>query len=397
MLKLKPLLNTISSLLSYAGCIVVSLLVMYYLNGTIGIFMASALICGFILSLLLTLAALKSLRFEISADDVVAAKGETINCVVKLYNTLILPVPVVEITAGHSAHFAMDEVPLYKTAAAGKAVNTVKIPMKAVHSGLGEIRIERVCISDFLGIFGFTVQIPEQTVFKVAVYPDIPDAAVQTDFLKTTNSFIGDDDEEEESNESSQIPTGQPGYDHREYIPGDPIKRINYKMSSKRNIYMIRLDEVIRGTGQMFFLDCPVGEETERSLAVRDRVIEGALAMFMMLVREGRDAFFYYLSEGLWLGTEIHELNDVYRLQEILSAYSPSAAKTPVPTEIINAGKTPICFTAASKDAPQSALEIASKHPNALIISAADSGLNITDAEQWVITEDFEFIKSSEK
>lgn len=392
--KTSPVFRTASSLLSYTGCIAVSFMIMYYLNGTIGVFLASSLISALILSLMLTFIASKTLSIEISTDTEAAAKGETLNCIVKLSNSAPLPVPVAEIETECSPQLSTGEFPIYKGAVAGRSVNTINIPMTAVHSGLATIRIKRVALSDFLGIFSFPLKISEeQRTFKVAVYPDIPDAAVQTDFLKTAR-FSGSDDEEEESNETSPIPTGLPGYDHREYIPGDPIKRINWKMSSKRDIYMVRLDEQIRGTGQMFFLDCPVMEDTDYTLTVRDNVIEGALAMLGMLAKEGRDAFFYFCSDGLWLGHEIHEQKDIYTLQEMLADLSPCETTALVPGDITNAGKTPICFTAAVKDRSESVMQIMRQFPEAMVISALDAGLELDGPGCWVISQEFEFTRS---
>lgn len=392
--KISPTVRTISSFLSYTGCILISLMIMYYLNGTIGIFLASALICALVLSLFLTLIARRTLEVQISTDTKAAAKGEMINCIVKLNNSMILPVPVAEVELECSPQLDMGKVSVFKCAVMGRMGNTVKIPLKAVHSGLAEVHVKRVALSDFLGIFTFALKVPEDELsFKAAVYPDIPDAVVQTDFLKTANRFSSNDDEEEESGETSQLPTGTAGYDHREYVPGDPIKRINWKLSSKRDIYMIRLDEQIHGTGQMFFLDCPVMEDTEFSLKVRDTVIEGALAMFMMLVREGRDATFYFCKKGAWIENEIHEQGDVLKIQELLSDYTPCEPPEPVPPQIAAAGKTPICFSSALKDCAYSAEQIASLYPEALIITAYESGVVLANDGHWTITDEFEFSK----
>lgn len=392
--KNRTVLKTISSVLSYSGCIVISLMVMYYLDGTIGVFLVSALTFALILSLLLTLIARKTLEIRISTDSKAAAKGERINCVVKLNNSFILPVPVVEVELECSPQIDLGRVSVFKGAVMGRMGNTIRIPMRAAHSGLAEVRVKRVGLSDFLGIFTFNMKLPEDELsFKAAVYPDIPDAVVQTDFLKTANRFSSNDDEEEESGETSQLPTGTAGYDHREYVPGDPIKRINWKLSSKRDVYMIRLDEQIHGTGQLFFLDCPVMDDTDETLGVRDTVIEGALAMFSMLVREGRDATFYFCKDGAWIENEIHEQGDVLRLQEMLADYAPCEPPALVPEQIGAAAKTPICFTAALKDNAYNASQIAAMYPEALIISAFEAGVALENGVQWAITEDFEFTK----
>ena len=34
-----------------------------------------------------------------------------------------------------------------------------------------------------------------------------------------------------------------PGYEHREYVAGDSPRRVNYKLSAKKQKLMVRLDE----------------------------------------------------------------------------------------------------------------------------------------------------------
>ncbi|MBQ9604996.1 MAG: hypothetical protein IJR45_06245, partial [Firmicutes bacterium] len=196
--KNRPVFKTVASVLSYLGCIGISLLVMYYLNGTIGVFLVSALAFAFVLSLLLTLIASKTLEIQISTDSRAAAKGEMIYCIVKLNNSMILPVPVVEAEMECTPQLTLGKSSVFKCAVMGRMGNSMKIPMLAVHSGLADVRVKSVGLSDFLGIFTFKMNVPEEELsFKVAVYPDIPDAVVQTDFLKTANRFSSNDDEEE--------------------------------------------------------------------------------------------------------------------------------------------------------------------------------------------------------
>lgn len=389
-------IKTIRALTSYIGCIVITLGVMYFLDGTAGIILTYALACAFIVSLVMTLVVFKSISVSIDADKTLLAKDETFTCIVRLSKSLIMPAPIIEIKANCTEHLSLTGGDLFKGSLAGREVNAVKIPVKAKHSGSALITIEKITLTDFLGIFSFDLPVKEaDRTMKISVYPDIPDAAVQTDFLKTTTKFQSNDDEEEESDENSIIPTGMPGYDHRQYFPGDPIKRINWKLSSKRDIYMIRLDEQICGAGQMFFLDCPPDEETDHILSVRDTVIEGALTMFMMLVREGREATFFYCRDGLWLSEEIHNMGDVYRIQEQLSDYSPCEPPSLIPSEIGAAGKTPICFTAATENNTGSAVQIANQAPNGLLICAEKSGMRLIGSNFWTISQEFEFRKQT--
>ena len=388
--------KTFRSVMSYLGCIVITLGVTYYLDGAAGIMLTVALVCALVLSLILTLAVIGTITVNISADKTMLVKGESLKCIVKLSNKILIPAPVIEIEADCSPQLTIETSPIYKGALAGRSANVIKIPMTARYSGTAHLIIKRVTLTDYLGIFSFRLKVPQDELsFKVGVYPNIPDTTVQTDFLKTTNKFSNDDDEEEESDEISITSTGMPGYDHRQYYPGDPIKKINWKLSSKRDIYMVRLDEQIRGAGQMFFLDCPLYEENEDTLRIRDNVIEGALTMFSMIIHEGREATFFFPSDGLWLANEIHDQKDILRLQELLAEFTPCEPPTCVPAEIMNAGKTPIVFSTAYRNQSEGLMKIVAQCPEALVITAQQAGVALICPDMWTISDEFEFIKQN--
>ncbi len=390
-------MRTLKSLLAYIGCIAIAVYVALYIDGTVGIILTIALSLALVISLALTLIVLPFIKVEITSDKSLLTKGERLELSVKLSKSIIIPVPVIEISADCSPQLEMPDGKLFLGSVAGTETTVVKIPYNAKFSGASEIKLLKIMLTDYLGIFRFKIKTDEKELtISTSIYPDIPDAAVQTDFLKTTSMFSDSDDDEEETDETAIGSTGMPGYDHRQYSPGDPIKRINWKLSSKRDIYMVRLDEKVCGSGQMFFLDCPKLDETERALEARDNVIESALAMFTMLVREGREASFFFYSGGLWLRTDIHSIGEVYALQEQLSSLAPSNPSKLIPDEIMNAGKTPICFTTAINDCMHSVTEIVAACPDALIISSMTAQLPHISTNLWTVSNDYEFRKQSE-
>lgn len=385
--------RTVTSLLSYLGCIGITLAVTHYIDGTAGVILAAALICAFVVSVIITALVAWFINVEVTADKSAANKGDTVTLSVKLSKRIFVPSPVIEIYAGSSPQLSPKQGLYFKAALAGRETNCVDIPFTAKYSGAASLGVTEIRLTDFLGIFSFRLDKLAAELQKVSVYPDIPDAAVQTDFLKTTSMFANNDDDDEESDETSMIPTGLAGYEHRSYVPGDPIKRINWKLSSKRDEYMVRLDERIAGAGQMFFLDAPDTGSTEYALAVRDNVIEGALAVFTMLIREGREATFFYPADGLWNSFEIHAIGDVYQIQEQLSSFKPDKTPSLIPEAITSAGKVPICFTAATSDNSGSAVRIASASADAMLICSAASGLQNISSNMWTISYEFELKK----
>lgn len=384
--------QTLAALASYLGCIGIALIVMYFFNGTFGILIATALGCAFFVSVAATLIVMYFVKIEIKLDKQWVSKGETFKCLISLSKRIIIPAPLIEVNIGCTPQISK-KIDVCRVSLSGNEVNVVEIPLTAKYSGAAEVRIDEVLISDYLGIFRFRLKKDNiNSVMKLSVYPNIPDVPVQTDFLKTAVLFSADDDEEE-TDETANGQTGQPGYDHREYYPGDPIKRINWKMSSKRDIYMIRLDEKISESGQVFFLDSPNLPENDCNLSIRDNVIEGMLAVFNMLVREGKETTFFFAEKDIWQRIDIRTAEDIYILQERFAGFVPCTLKNVLPAEITDIGKTPICFTSATSDYSQSASRIASEFPDVLMICAASSGLSRLTSDMWIMSNEFELKK----
>ena len=93
-------------------------------------------------------------------------------------------------------------------------------------------------LRDFLGIVYLNSRVrPEPAA--VAVLPRIVDYTGP----EVPLSLLPSDDDEDEA--QSLLTGGIPGYDHRDYVPGDPLRRINYKLSAKKRRLLVRKDENI--------------------------------------------------------------------------------------------------------------------------------------------------------
>ena len=386
--------KTVVSLLNYIGCIGMALFVTFIIDGTIGIMLTYALVIALAVSLILTLAVLRFISVQPVLSHSAVSKRDKLLCEIKLSNSFPLPAPVIEVEIESSAHFSVEGENVLKGSVSGKGMNTLRFELTAVHSGKAHIRIKSVRLTDYLGIFSFKLKTDgELTDLTAAIYPDIPPAEIQTSLIKTSASFMSSDDDEEESDEASSVPTGLAGYDHREYVAGDPIKRINWKASSKRDVLLVRLDEKIKGSGRTFLLDCPATNEDDAALTVRDNVIEGALALLNSLLRDGRDASFHYCKQGLWMEAEIRTDADVFALQEELADFEPSEKASLIPDSLRSDSKSLICFTSAFAGNCASAEYIVSQRPDTMIISSYASSLPVLTSNQWVISSGFELNK----
>lgn len=160
--------------------------------------------------------------------------------------------------------------------------SSVKISLRAAECGLNKLRIEDIVLRDFLGLISLRSDIrPEQCA--AAVLPRIVDytgPAVPPSLLPS--------DEDEETGQSL-LTGGLPGYEHREYVPGDPPRRINYKLSAKKRTLLVRKSEATAAQSTDIVLaPNSDGNCAEQALALSGRLIaDGGTARVIC----GEDSF----------------------------------------------------------------------------------------------------------
>lgn len=114
----------------------------------------------------------------------------------------------------------------------------IRIKLRASECGLNRMDIRSVVLRDFLGIVYLDSPMRPECA-EAAVLPRV----VNYEGPEVPPSLLPSDDDEEST--QSLLTGGLPGYEHREYVPGDPLRRINYKLSVKKRALMVRKDENI--------------------------------------------------------------------------------------------------------------------------------------------------------
>ena len=123
-----------------------------------------------------------------------------------------------------------------KTSLLLKSTSTVTLKLKPTECGLQKAVISKAYSEDLLWILRLKKNWNVHS--EVAVLPrqvEYNGPAVIPSTLPSEN------DEREEG--LSVVSGGTPGYEHREYAHGDSPRRINYKLSAKKQKLMVRLDE----------------------------------------------------------------------------------------------------------------------------------------------------------
>ena len=383
------------SLLGYLFCIAIAVTMAVMIDGTGGVLISVILVLALVFSLVVTRQLSKKLTLSIDCKHKLLAKGDTVEVLIKVEKHSRLPSPIIEIKLESSPQLiAAGESGIRFAMLPNRHAQTVKLSFKARYSGRSYIRVSSFEAVDFLGLSHSAVALDEENSrLGLKIMPNVPDTGTQLEVIRTATDNIGFDDSEDETNETAMGSTGTPGYEHRAYSPGDPLKKINWKLSSKRNIYMVRLDEKLSVTSQVFLLDMPRTEDMASgagsfSNKKADIIIEGALAMLSMLSQQGLETDFYYYIDK-WQMMSIKSLGDVYLLAEQLADLVPYTGNDRLPDDALKTGMN-ICFTTISSSDTKLASELLS-YRNLTLVTDVNSGFTASSGEIWTCSEDFEF------
>lgn len=255
-------------LISYILSVVLSILYMYYLDEESGLIITAMLLAAPLISLTLTLINAKTTRIYHRVSSEIISSGEYIDFEVIAKRSIPLPAPMLNIEIKVPMNFtSLSDKIEYSPEFSKKSIR--KIRFYSRFATCGDFYIKSAYFYDFLGIFRYKTEFEKEKI-SVAVIPKITllnhDNAIFTSFSEN----ISYDDEIDTNNDVMSVNT-TPGYEHREYIPSDPIKRINWKLSSKLNKLMVRLDEYISASKPIFVIDLNANDDIERINNIDDK------------------------------------------------------------------------------------------------------------------------------
>ncbi|MDO4945389.1 MAG: DUF58 domain-containing protein [Ruminococcus sp.] len=385
--------NHIKNLISFLFCFLVAAILTYEISGTGGIFIMTLLMTALILSGCIMLVSVKTVRVTLELSTDIVSKGESFEAEIVIDKKTFLPTSFVEVEMGCSPNIGLSEDSVrFKLISAKRGGERFKVSLNADLCGLGEVYVKSLGLSDYLGIFGKKIR-SEAESREVKIIPRIPDTGSQAEVIKSTSENMSFDDSDEESDETAVGLTGVPGYEHRNYVQGDPLKRVNWKLSSKRDQLMVRLDEKVTSSSQIFLLDYPERESPDRAYYENaDMIIEASLAMLSILLRAGFESEFNYYLDG-WEMVDVKDEKSLQYLQERLAGIKPYPFENRIPDKNINAkGKAQLCFTACMSDMRKE-LEILLDGFSGSLVVTKNSGIGKVKADMWTVDGDFEFMK----
>ena len=332
------------NVLMYLIAIAIGVAFALVLSASVGWTFVYMLVCAPIFSFGITLFLSRGNRVSIRSDvdRTMLYKGEYATLKIIVRNKSIFPVPAVKIKVSSAGGLVPENSSeYYVVSVSPRSESIVEIKYKAKVWGRFFIGAESAFMHDFMSFFKFRMSCLE-AVNEVKVFPDIPEIQGDSPLLRSAAEAARFADDSEDTTESESVTgfSGMPGYTHREYVEGDPVRRINWKLSSKRDKYMVRLDDEIESIKQNIVLDSVGGNDIYEN----ERAVEGMLAAALGLLKCGFESTVYCRFNGVYEAISISEPADVSALQTRLADFSferqlkGTKKQSRVPTDMISTG-----------------------------------------------------------
>ncbi len=308
------------SILSYLIVLISAFGYMLLFDAKAGAMMFVFLIVTSLISVFFTLRTRKKISFSVETENDILKKGKGTSITVNVNKDTFIPVPLITFLFNISPRFKKPEFEQYKFSMSEKKSMNINIDIIPEICGCAYVDIDKIYISDYLGIFKFKIinNIPVRK--KLFIRPDIAKLEENGDLFKSIYNTIPDNDDE--SSESSSSSSGFPGYEYREYVPGDSPKKINWKLSSKRNRLFVRLDEAASVSLPKIILDNSLyikSDDQRADMMMEEKIIECSLGVLMTCIRHGVECTYSYTDEGILKTETVSSTDDAEIIADKLS------------------------------------------------------------------------------
>ena len=244
-----------------AGSAVLLLALSLALSGVIYRFFGFLLLIALLYGLISSILAYRTLMMSFSIPSDHLLRGEELPVTLYAFYRSLLPVAEPEFTLSFAQQSASSHV------SRGEAI---LIPFRAGHVGCFEVKLESIRISDMFGLFSWSKRnVQAQTVL---VYP--------RPFPIDKPEYCTGDEGSAALNRTQEDYTSPE--DVRPFRPGDPMKRVHWKLYRPTRELVVRKFETPAPPDTLIILDCAEIESTEsedKAASIRDTLCETAVAV----------------------------------------------------------------------------------------------------------------------
>lgn len=252
---------TISGILQAAIFVVFFLL---FINGGIGWLLVYTLLAAMLISFVLWFVSRKAFTVSVEEFSGIAEVGRECEAVVRIRKDGFCFLPTIKLIGEVGGRpFEVHTSLLFGHEAA------VPVRIRPEKCGLLQAKLVQSVALDFFGLFRRRCNVEECSA--IAVLP----RQVEYTGPEVVPSLLPSENEEREEGVAVFF-GGTAGYEHRDYVQGDSLRRVNYKLSAKKRRLMVRLDESggTESTNILLTSDAD-GDCAEQALALADIMVFG--------------------------------------------------------------------------------------------------------------------------
>ena len=306
-------------IISYLLIFIIITLFTLFLDATSGLFVLIIFISAIVISLLLHLYALKRFDCTLSIESRLLERKDEVKLFVKLPKAWLFLPTVFEICLDISEHLeCSDSTGSSYTVTLGRKAKQKSFLLKAAYWGKATVGIKSIRARDILGLFNHSISINavSSQISQLSILPSVPELSQGSELVRALNDASAYDDNEQ----NREIPfamVGFPGYEHRDYAPGDPLKSVNWKLSAKRDRLLVRKPEAYAGGDQVLILSAKAGTK----LIHEQTAIESMLALARVLTKQEILCRIYVCFSGNWRIFEVVGEGEIEKLRYELIEY----------------------------------------------------------------------------
>lgn len=220
-------------------------------------------------------------------------KGSEIPIYIDIDNKAIFPISKIKFNVVCKDRYGNESVVKIKTLANSRSITNITYNIDVKYCGIIDIAIEKVYIYDYLSLFKIRKKINKKS--SIIILPniynmdnDITISEVECDEGERYSEYISGED-------NSEI------FDIRDYVQGDKLNRVHWKLSSKYDNMVVKEFGYPLSTRIELLLELYVDKSKEWEKTV-DGLIETVASVSSSLIRKGHE------HNIVWYGEDIKEL-----------------------------------------------------------------------------------------
>lgn len=323
---------------------VVLYLYSYFLGGDNTMLMLYMLIFALLISIILTIPLKGRIEFSIDAPTVEVEKDGVVKVNLHIHNKSILPIPFMDISFIKSHNFSNLSSTDIRLSLGSRMKKTISFEYFALTRGVSKIGVDSIFIKDYLGFFriNMTKGMDLSKMWgEVTVIPRLYSINLNSKIMQNTSLALMPEDSSMTTN-NMVITNGEPGYEFREYVPGDPLHKIHWKLSAKKETLMVRKDEGRSIPKKCLIVDpClvkaaesekgnfiarlfnrPKIQQSDDTIFIEEKILEAVLAVAHGTVSTNSESDIWFYEEGQWKLFSVREKKNIGEMQNIFAAYN---------------------------------------------------------------------------